>query len=91
MQLNRMIIRVAHKTVLYTNGGEVMQCYLCGKGVGRSGNWLRFDFKRRWICYGCESSGRYSREQPDERDMCWRHNLPMRPAGGCIQCEKEGY
>lgn len=83
---------VLERKIIYADqrGEIIMQCYLCGIGT-RSGSWLRFSFKRRWICDACENSGRYMKEKPDERQMCWRHNLPMRPAGGCIQCEKEGY
>lgn len=65
-----------------------MRCILCGRGT-RSGSWERLGFKRQWVCYDCQKSGKYQPEY--EGRLCWRHGLPMRPAGGCVQCEKEGY
>jgi len=70
------------------------ECVCCGKVTSFNdieGYWQRWDFKRRWVCRECQDSGRYVRERPDERDLCWRHGLPMRAQGGCIQCEQEGY
>lgn len=69
-----------------------MQCVVCGKVTNlHGGYWQRWSGQRKWVCRECEDSGRYLREKPDERQMCWRHGLPMRSAGGCVQCEKEGY
>ena len=69
-------------------------CVCCGKSTymkETEGYWYRWDFKRRWVCRQCVDSGKYIEDKPDERDLCWRHGKPMRPAGGCTQCEKEGY
>lgn len=68
------------------------KCVCCNEVTSFTGGyWQRWDFRRRWVCRECEDSGRYLRDKPDERQMCWRHNLPMREAGGCIQCEEQGY
>jgi len=66
-----------------------MICFICNKS--KDGCWLRWDFKRRWFCYECIDSKRYSKGKPNEKDLCWRHKLPMNQVGGCVQCKKENY
>ena len=73
------------------------ECVCCGKTTrmkDTEGYWRDFDFRRQWVCCNCYDSGRYAKHPDntfDRRDLCWRHGLPMREAGGCIQCGKEGY
>ena len=52
-----------------------MICIVCGKETSlHEGYWQRWDYKRRWVCRGCENSGRYTKEREDNGQMRWRHN-----------------